>query len=53
MAKIKTRHNFNLKVDKKDSWYWTILKKQYGTWKKAETIMQESVERINAIQKIC
>ena len=30
---------------RKNSWYWNDLRKQYGSWKKAEEAVRKSQER--------
>ena len=37
-------HNFQAHNDseRKESWYWNLLVKQYGSWKKAEKAVEES-----------
>ena len=46
MAKMKYRNNSYHKEDfKKNSFYWNVLVKEFGTWKQAEKAVFES--RIN------
>lgn len=35
--------------DRKNSWYWNVLLKNYGSWERAETAVRKSRSRIDPL----
>lgn len=45
MKQKKRNFNHHSETDKKNSWYWSVLVKNLGSWKKAQESINESRDR--------